>query len=158
MAKFRTDRNNNLIAAAMYGDKPNGHTAALDFAGIKWSIGDPFPSGKMNTIRIEGDAFEGARAILSYSKSIQNWYINHTGAKVLREYRVWNNKDFQKSTREVQNAIIKGIYMEEGGDGSLLPTPVSPIPTLSQLQNALKWVKGLRYRAVMRAIARLAGR
>jgi len=118
---FRTDRNNNLIAAAMYGDKPNGHTDALDRAGIKWSIGDPFPSGNMNTIRIEGDPLEGARAILTFSKSIQDWYINHTGKKILTQYKVWSNKDFEKAPLETQNAIIKGIYEAEGGDGSLLP-------------------------------------
>ncbi len=127
---YRTDRNNNLIAAAMYGDKPNGHTDALDRAGIKWSIGDPFPSGKMSTIRIEGDPLEGARAILAFSKSIQDWYINHTGKKILTQYKVWSNKDFEKAPLDVQNAIIKGIYEAEGGDGSLLNPSPSKAPIL----------------------------
>lgn len=117
---MRTDRNNNPIAAALAGGRPNQFTKALDDAGIPWAVGDPFPGdSSMSSIKILGDPIEGARAILAGSNAIQTWYINHTGKNVLPRFGVTSNKDFAKLPPEQQNAIIKGIYESEGGNGSL---------------------------------------
>lgn len=121
LSGMRTDRNNNPIAVAMTSTFGNQFTKALDTAGIPWEPGDKFPGFSiMRTIRILGDPIEGARAILAGSTCIQDWYINHTGKTVLPKYKVKNNKDFWGLSREDQNAIIKGIYEEEGGDGRLV--------------------------------------
>lgn len=117
---MRTDRHNNLIAAAVTKGQTNEFTNALDKKGIAWSYGDPFPDNpNMVTIRVEGDPIEASRAILSDSKSIQNWYINHTGKEILNKYGVRNNDDFKRLDKDKQNEIIKGIYdKESGGKGT----------------------------------------
>jgi hypothetical protein len=121
--EMRTDRNNNLIAAAVSSGSKNQFTQALDQAGIKWSYGDPFGDNpSMSTIKIEGDAMEAARAILSSTNAIQNWYINHTGKKGASVYGVQNNEDFNNLSKEQQNAYIATIYQSEGGSGKLIPS------------------------------------
>ncbi len=118
---MRTDRHNNLIAAAVGMNGKNQFTAALDKAGIKWTFGDPFPNDpNMRTIKIEGDPLEGARAILSQTNAIQGWYVNHTGQKAAQLYGVYSNNDFNKLSPEQQNAYITSIYQSEGGNGSLI--------------------------------------
>jgi len=118
---YRTDRNNNPIAAAVSAGGKNQFTNALDKARIKWTYGDSFPDNpKMKTIKIQGNAVEGARAILSGSNAIQGWYIKSTGKSVLAKYGVTNNEQFRKASKEVQNKIIEGIYKAEVGNGSLM--------------------------------------
>jgi len=119
--QYRTDRNNNPIAAAMKtGSKGNEFTQALDKAGIKWTQGDAFKDNpSMSSIKILGNAVEGARAILANSGSIQNWYINHTGKTVLPQYGITNNKQFAQASKAVQDKIIKAIYKAEVGSGIL---------------------------------------
>lgn len=119
----RIVNNNNLIAAAMAtGSGGNEFTKALDNAGISWEQGNAFSDNPgMSTIKITGDPMEAARAILSDSKAIQNWYVNHTGKDILPQYGVKNNQDFANLPRADQDAIIKGIYKGEGGKGDLTP-------------------------------------
>jgi len=126
---FRTDRNNNPIAASMSTNSSgNQYTKALDAAGIPWVKGDTFPGdSSMSTIRIIGDPNEAARAILSNSTSIQDWYLNHTGKDVLAQYGIKNSADFKKADKGTQDAIIQGIYKNENGSsgGSLLNNKAS---------------------------------
>ena len=116
---MRTDRHNNPIAFAVKRGGTNEFTKALDSAGIAWSEGDAFGDG-MATVRVEGDAIEASRAVLSETGAIQNWYINHTGKVVLEKTGVKNNTDFKNSSTDIQDQIIKGIYQAEGGNGSLI--------------------------------------
>jgi len=67
----------------------------------------------------------------------------------------------------VEIAQVYGIYQELPErdpchfclDRVQPPTPINPppAPTLSQLQNALRWAKGIRLNAILRAIKRLTG-
>src|SRR5258708_1034659 len=91
---FRTDRNNNPIAAAVTTGGKNQFTNALDQAGIPWEHGDTFPNNpKLSTIKIKGDPYEGARAILSNSNALK-WNRNTTGKAILPKYGVRSNQDF----------------------------------------------------------------
>jgi hypothetical protein len=74
----------------------------------------------MVTIRVLGDPVAGARAILSGSNAIQAWYINHTGAGVLGQYGVTTGAQFAALPVDEQNAIVAGIYKNEGGSGELM--------------------------------------
>lgn len=116
---WRTDANNNPIAAAVTPGGSNQFTQALDKAGIGWTYGSTFSNGSMATIKILGDPVEGARAILANSNALQGWYANHTGAAVMKQYGIYNNTQFAKATPQVQNAIIDGIYKAEVGSGVL---------------------------------------
>ncbi len=111
----RIDGNNNLIAASIkIGSSGNEYTKALQDAGISWKQGTPFGTDMAN-LNIQGDPVEAARAILSNSSAIQNYYINHTGKDVLPLYGVKNNQDFQKLDTATQNKIIDGIASHEAG-------------------------------------------
>jgi hypothetical protein len=143
---MRTDRANNPIAAAMFRNDPNEFTKALDKAGIPWEVGEKFPGdSQMHTIKILGDGIEGARAILIHSHALQNWYLNHTGKKILAQYGVRSNKQFANSIKEVQDAIIKGIYLAEGGNGSFYNRPI----LYGGFRSALEYLK-----AILRALQR----
>lgn len=126
-AQPRTDRHNNPIAVAVGSGGKNQFTKALDDAEIDWEPGDPFPSNEggasMRTIRIKGDGFEGARAILSNTNAIQSWYSKSTGKNILPKYGVRTNHDFRSLPVARQNEIINGIYQSEGGRGMLKPAP-----------------------------------
>jgi hypothetical protein len=125
---MRTDRNNNLIAAAVRANSTNSYTRALDAAGVPWTYGDAFPGDpSMVTIRILGDPVEGARAILAGSPAIEQWYVNHTGAFAVSQYGVSDSSEFAALDRATQDAIIAGIYQREGGSGQLMAggTPIS---------------------------------
>lgn len=120
--EFRTDRNNNPIAAAVTTGGRNQFTDALDQAEIPWEHGDPFPNNpKLSTIKIKGDPIEGARAILSNSNALK-WYRSTTGKDILPKYGVRSSADFSKLPIEHQNDIINGIYQSEGGSGKIKPT------------------------------------
>jgi len=120
--EFRTDRNNNPIAAAVTTGGRNQFTDALDQAEIPWEHGDPFPNNpKLSTIRIKGDPIEGARAILSNSNALK-WYRGTTGKTILPKYGVRSSDDFAKLPIDHQNDIINGIYQSEGGSGKIKPT------------------------------------
>lgn len=139
---FRTDRNNNPIAAAVGSNGRNQFTQALDDAGIAWEPGDIFPQNEggasMRTIRIKGDAFEGARAILSRTNAIQGWYAKSTGRNVLPKYNVRSNEDFARLPRSQQDEIINGIYQSEGGRGHLTASPTDDYDSLlDELSGAL---------------------
>lgn len=123
--EWRTDRNNNPIAAAVTQGGSNQFTKALDSAGIKWSYGDTF-GNNMSTIKIDGNGQEASRAILAGTNALQGWYASHTGASVMKQYGIKNNVDFAKASPETQNAVIAGIYKAEGGSGSLVTKPMSP--------------------------------
>jgi hypothetical protein len=119
--EFRTDRNNNPIAAAVTTGGRNQFTDALDQAEIPWEHGDQFPGNpKLSTIKIKGDPIEGARAILSNSNALK-WYRNTTGKTILPKYGVRSSADFTKLSTDRQNEIINGIYQSEGGNGKLKP-------------------------------------
>jgi hypothetical protein len=119
---WRTDNNNNPIAAAISTNSSgNEYTKALDAAGIPWEKGDPFSDNPgMSTIKILGDPIEGARAILSNSNAIQNWYVDHTGKSILGQMGVKNSADFKKLSPDDQNKVIASIYKAEVGTGELL--------------------------------------
>lgn len=120
--EFRTDRNNNPIAAAVTTGGRNQFTDALDKAEIPWEHGDQFPGNpKLSTIKIKGDPFEGARAILSNSNALK-WYRSSTGKTILPKYNVRSAADFTKLPIDHQNDIINGIYQSEGGRGGLKPS------------------------------------
>ena len=122
---MRTDRHNNPIAVAVTKNGTNQFTKALDSAGIKWSYGDAFPDNpKMVTVKLanKADGIEASRVILAETNAIQGWYAGHTGKAVLKKYDVVDNEDFKNLDTEDQDAIIKGIYIAEGGDGSLFKT------------------------------------
>lgn len=120
--EYRTDRNNNPIAAAVTTGGRNQFTDALDQAEIPWEHGDQFPNDpKLSTIRIKGDPIEGARAILSNSNALK-WYRSTTGKQILPKYGVRSSADFSKLPIEHQNDIINGIYQSEGGSGKIKPT------------------------------------
>jgi hypothetical protein len=124
---MRTDRNNNPIAAAVKAGSTNAYTNALSAAGIPWTYGDAFPSNpSIVTIKILGDPVAGARAILSLSPAIQNWYISHT-CTMCSQYGVSNNTQFAALPADQQNAIIAGIYQAEGGSGALMTGGVSSV-------------------------------
>lgn len=131
-SSFRTDRNNNPIAAAIATNSTgNEYTAALDAAGIKWEKGDAFSDNPdMSTIKIDGDPLEASRAILSNSDAIQKWYINHTGADILSQYGVKTGDDFKALDKTDQDAIIKGIYGNEQPGGKIFDSS-SAVPSAS---------------------------
>lgn len=81
--EYRTDRNNNPIAAAVTTGGRNQFTDALDAAEIPWEHGDRFPNNpKLSTIRVKGDPYEAARAILGNSNALK-WYRSTTGKQIL---------------------------------------------------------------------------
>lgn len=118
---WRTDRNNNPIAAAVTLGGKNQFTNALDKAGIEWTYGDGFPDNpNMRTIKILGNGIEAARAILANTNSIQGWYAKASSGQILRETGIMNNQQFASLSVEDQNKIIIGIYKGETGNGSLV--------------------------------------
>ncbi len=114
----RTDRNNNLIAAAVWTNWTNQYTKALDDAGISWSYGDTFSNWKMSTIKIEWwttEAMAASKAILWWSNAIQSRYSNRSRwSKVNQEAgtNVKTQSDFNKLSDEKQEALIKAIYQK----------------------------------------------
>lgn len=134
LGAMRTDRNNNPIAAAVRAGSKNAFTKALDAAGVAWTYGDAFPGdASMVTIKVLGDPMAGARAILSGSTALQDWYVNHTGAAVPAKYGVSNNAQFAALPVETQNAIVAEIYSHEGGSGVLTqPQMVVPVEQVEQ--------------------------
>ncbi len=135
-APWRTDANNNPIAAAVTTGGTNQFTKALDTAGVPWTYGSTFPNDpKMSTIKILGDPVEGARAILAGSNAIQGWYATSTGSSILKQYGVQNNAQFAASSTPIQNAIVDGIYKAEVGSG-ILTHPQNQQPTQGQTQQS----------------------
>ena len=119
--EMRTDRNNNPIAVAVRDNGQNMFTLALDLAKIQWEYGDRFtPHSNMRTIKFKTiqDGQEGARVILSKTNAIQ-WYIRHTGKKILQKYNCYSKNAFSVLSLIDQNIIINDIYKHEGGNGKL---------------------------------------
>lgn len=118
---WRTDRNNNPIAAAVKVGGQNQFTKALDAAGIQWNYGSKFEDDpSMCTIKIDGDPIEAARVILANTNAIQGWYYNASSGKGLRETGVTDNEKFKALSPDEQNKIITEIYKGEAGNGSLV--------------------------------------
>lgn len=144
---WRTDANNNPIAAAVTTGGTNQFTKALDQAGIKWTYGNQFPNDpNMSTIKVLGNPVEGARAILANSNALQGWYSGHTGAQVMNQYGISNNTDFQKAPIATQNAVIDGIYKKEAGSGILMHPQQqnisSPQQIVDQVSQTLPYLSG----------------
>lgn len=141
---MRTDRHNNPIAVAVTKNGTNQFTKALDNAGIKWSYGDAFSdNSKMVTIKINGDGIEASRVILSETNAIQGWYIKSTGKSILKKYKVTDNEDFKNLSVEEQDAIIKGIYIAEGGSGELF-NPKSSTSSSSKAISKAEFIQILK--------------
>lgn len=135
---WRTDTNNNPIAAAVKVGGTNQFTKALDNAGVQWTYGTTFKDDPtMASIKILGNPVEGARAILSGSNALQGWYGTSTGSSIMQQLGIKNNTDFAKASTTTQNAIIDGIYRNEGGSG-ILTHPQAPSPDTTQLTDTYK--------------------
>jgi len=117
---MRTDRNNNPIAVS---------NAAPEFMNVLKAAGVNFTTeegadfgGGLKTLKFATpqDGIEGARALLAGSPMAFSWYSNHTGKVVLAQYGIKSNADFAAADKATQDAVIKGIYQAEGGNGSLV--------------------------------------
>ena len=119
---MRTDRNDNPLAVSNADPEFEN---VIKAAGINVTTeeGADFGNG-LKTLKFDSaqDGIEAARALLSNSPKAFSWYSEQTGKDVLAQYGITSNADFKKADKATQDAIIKGIYQNEGGSGNLFGT------------------------------------